>query len=150
MPMKTPLFKLNFLIVAIFLWGQFGCIPAGSVRSGSVEIGSPSGNVLVAFGDHDRNLIHSYYYDKNKKKKHKNKKMPPGLAKKGKLPPGLQKQLRRNGQLPPGLSRNYLPENLERQLSRLPSQYMRIKVGGDIVLMNRDTNVILDILYDLD
>lgn len=50
--------------------------------------------------------------------------LPPGLAKKERLPPGLQKQLVRNGQLPPGLQKKIqpLPPVLERQLTPLPDQ----------------------------
>src|SRR5262245_20709748 len=40
-----------------------------------------------------------------KKHNSKHKGLPPGLAKKGTLPPGLAKQLARNGHLPPGLEK---------------------------------------------
>jgi len=35
--------------------------------------------------------------------------LPPGLAKKDRLPPGLEKQLERRGTLPPGLQRKSVP-----------------------------------------
>jgi hypothetical protein len=75
--------------------------------------------------------------------------MPPGLAKKKKLPHGLQKQLKKNGKLPPGLAKRNLPRELEDRLSQIPRGYVRLKVGMDIVLMNEETEVIVDILYDI-
>ena len=75
--------------------------------------------------------------------------MPPGLAKKDRLPPGLEKQLVRNGRLPPGLQRDPLPRQLEERLSPVPSGYVRVRVGQDIVLMHARTRVILDVVYNL-
>jgi len=78
------------------------------------------------------------------------RKTPPGLAKKGQFPPGLQKQLERNQKLPPGLEKRYLPPDLEKGLTTLPNGYIRLKVGTDIVLMNQNTNIIVDIIYSVD
>lgn len=43
---------------------------------------------------------------------------PPGLAKRGDLPPGLARQLRKGGTLPPGLAKRALPAELS---ARLPA-----------------------------
>lgn len=72
----------------------------------------------------------------------KDKKMPPGLAKRDQLPPGLAKR----DTLPPGLAKRDLPSALERRLSRLPGGYSRKTVGSDIVLIEEATGVIFDIL----
>ncbi len=56
---------------------------------------------------------------KKGKNKNKHKGLPPGLAKKGSLPPGLAKQLARNGHLPPGLEKRSLPNDLIVQLPPL-------------------------------
>src|SRR5512147_2362892 len=71
----------------------------------------------IFIGELEKRIINDYYqrhlyewqqspeghdYAKHKGK-HKDKGLPPGLAKKGSLPPGLAKQLARNGHLPPGL-----------------------------------------------
>ena len=90
--------------------------------------------------------------DKGKKKhkgnkKDKSKKLPPGLAKKEQLPPGLAKQLERNGTLPPGLAKRDLPEDLESRLPLLPKTHQRIRVDDDIVLIEKATGRILDILF---
>jgi hypothetical protein len=66
------------------------------------------------------------------------------LAKRGgNLPPGLAKRDR----LPPGLQGDALPYELERKLSRLPSSYVRVRIGQDIVLMDRNTRVVFDVVY---
>ena len=111
---------------------------------GRVEVGDKNVRVSVEFSDNDRNLIRNYYKKKDKKK---HKKMPPGLAKKNKLPPGLQKQLVRKGKLPPGLEGRYLPHDLDQRLSRLPRGYERQKIGDDIVLIETMTRLIVDIIY---
>lgn len=121
-----------------------GC--AGYPEYGGVEIQDENVRVKVEFGENDRRLIHQYYAGKHKERK----KMPPGLAKKKELPPGLQKQLVKRGKLPPGLEGRFLPPDLERQLSPLPGGYIRMSVGGDIVLLDRATRAIADIIYDIE
>jgi hypothetical protein len=75
--------------------------------------------------------------------------LPPGLTKKDGLPPGLEKQLVRRGTLPPGLQKRIqpCPEELERQLPPPPPDCAHVVVGGHIVLLNRKTNVIVDIFH---
>ena len=70
--------------------------------------------------------------------------LPPGLAKRETLPPGLQRQLRRNGTLPPGLQKKLhpFPYALERRLPRLPADYSRVIIGGSIEESERDSSVL--------
>ena len=75
--------------------------------------------------------------------------LPPGLAKKGKLPPGLDKQLKRNGRLPPGLMKNPLPYEAASHLPPPPQGTERVIVGSSVVLLERATNRILDVLTDV-
>ncbi len=134
-------------IASLFLLSVFmGCASFPQVNSGVIGVETDEMQVKVEFGDDDRRVIHDYY--KNKKTK-KRKGMPPGLAKKKKLPPGLQKQLKKNGKLPPGLAKRNLPRELEERLSPIPGGYVRLKVGMDIVLMNEETEIIVDILFDI-
>jgi hypothetical protein len=75
-------------------------------------------------------------------------KLPPGLAKRdGDLPPGLAKQLRRNGHLPPGLEKKLhpFPVELERRLPPLREGLVRGFVGGNAVIYNKNTSIILDV-----
>ena len=76
----------------------------------------------------------------------KNKGLPPGLAKRDSLPPGLQKHLEKNGTLPPGLAKRGLPSELESKLPEVPSGLERIIAGDDVVLMEKATGKILDII----
>ena len=75
--------------------------------------------------------------------------LPPGLAKKDRLPPGLEKQLERNGTLPPGLQKRIqpCPEDLVRRLPPPPPDCEHVLIAGHIVLLNRRTNIILDIVH---
>jgi len=73
--------------------------------------------------------------------------LPPGLAKKDRLPPGLEKQLVRNGTLPPGLQKRWYPApvELERRLPPPPPDCAHVLISGHIVLLNRKTNLIVDV-----
>ena len=126
----------------------FAAVAGASAFSGGVleaRAGERSGQFLPE----ERRLIEQYYRGG---KKAKTKRLPPGLAKRGgNLPPGLQKKLERNGELPPGLQKKLepLPVDLDRQLPRLPDSWERVIVERDIVLIDRRTNRILDIIEDV-
>lgn len=119
-----------------------GCVIDPGV-SGRVSVGGEHGSIDIAFNDHDRALIRDYYGGGGR-----HKGLPPGLAKKGKLPPGIQKQLVRRGQLPPGLEYQRFPVDLERRLSPLPAGYARAEIGGSFVLFDEKTRVIFDVIAD--
>ena len=92
------------------------------------------------FSDHDRVILRGCLGENYSN-------LPPGLAKRDRLPPGLEKQLQRNGTLPPGLQKRVrpLPENCEVQLPRLPREWERVILGGRIILLDR-RETIRDIL----
>lgn len=97
------------------------------------------------FRPQDREVVTTYY------SRH-GLGLPPGLAKRnGNLPPGLEKQLERNGTLPPGLQKKLQPCPVEitRQLPPLPAEYQRSVIGAHIVVFNRNTNVIVDVMKDV-
>lgn len=75
--------------------------------------------------------------------------LPPGLAKREQLPPGLERQLVRKGTLPPGISKRALPPGLASRLGPIPAGAERVIVGGDVALIDIATGVILDILKDV-
>jgi hypothetical protein len=107
----------------------------------------PDAVVVVKFGfsAHDREVITSFYTTHPSG-------LPPGLAKRGgDLPPGLEKQLRRDGALPPGLEKKLepLPVALERQLSKLPADYRRVVLGAHLVVVNRQTNLVVDFMLNV-
>ena len=76
--------------------------------------------------------------------------LPPGLAKRQQLPPGLQRHLERNGTLPPGLQKRIqpLPTSLESKLPKTPQGVKRVVVAGNVILLEERTAKILDILKD--
>jgi len=130
------MYKLLIVLLSVVLLG--GCLTTSP--SGRVVIRDGDTRVAVSFNEHDRRAIHDYYH-------HKRKRLPPGLAKRGgKLPPGLAKRQ----QLPPGLGGKRLPSDLVGKLSAIPKGYIRLRVGTDIVLMNRDTRVVFDVISVLD
>lgn len=107
----------------------------GGEKKSTVERAAEIGEVI--FTNRDRQLIQGYYGG--------GKGLPPGLAKRGgKLPPGLEKQLRKNGTLPPGLQKKVepFPSDLARQLSPLPSKYSRVIVAGKAIIMDRDHRIL--------
>ncbi len=104
-----------------------------------------AGAIHIEIGPRDRETIQKYFVTNPAG-------LPPGLAKRGgDLPPGLDKQLRRNGELPPGLQKKLepFPVALERQVMRLPSGYNWFVLGAHIVVMNRQRNLIGDFALNL-
>jgi hypothetical protein len=114
----------------------------------------------IFIGELEKRIIRSYYerhlvaYQqspdwldyKKKKGKKKHKGLPPGLAKKGTLPPGLAKQLARNGRLPPGLEYRSLPHDLIVELPPLQRGYKYVIVDDRVMLIKAASNLILDVL----
>jgi len=72
--------------------------------------------------------------------------LPPGLAERERLSPGLQRQIERNGTLPPGLAKRGLPSDLRARLPERPAGQDYRVVGDDIVLIDVATRVILDVM----
>lgn len=77
--------------------------------------------------------------------------LPPGLAKREALPPGLRKQLRERGALPPGLQKHLVPvpAPLVTRLPALPAYYHRYFVGEDLIVVDTRTNQIVAVLLDV-
>ena len=121
-------------------------------KSGKSGSGSTVGNKVrevlpeaqQVFTKEEVTLVRKYFTD-NKSG------LPPGLAKREKLPPGLQRQLERNGTLPPGLQKKVqpLPSSLERQMRTLPTGWRRVVVAGNVIMMNEKTAKIYDIVRNV-
>jgi Ni/Co efflux regulator RcnB len=93
------------------------------------------------YREHDREL-HDWYRGHYEH-------LPPGLAKKDRLPPGLERQLIVRGTLPPGL-RGYMrpcPVEVVQYLPPPPEGYMHTVIGGHIALVNRRTFFVLDVFH---
>ena len=116
----------------------------GNGKGNGKGSGGGSTSVQLSFG-RDSDVIREYYRGVPASK------LPPGLAKRGDLPPGLAKQLKRNGHLPPGLEKKIypFPVELERRLPPLPPDYGRAFIGGNAVIYNKSTSIIIDIFIPL-
>ena len=132
----------RLLIIAIVAASLSGCA-THLMTSGQVVVKDDNYVVKVSFSDRDREVIRDYY---QKLGKRTHKKTPPGLAKRGnELPPGLVKR----DVLPPGLQGRALPSALESRLTPLSDPYVRVRIGADIVLLDRNTRVIVDVVYNV-
>jgi len=126
--------RISVLLAAATLAsGLAGCY--AQPYYGDVQVHDRDYDVHVAFTDRDRVVIQDYYH-----------RLPPGLAKKGKIPPGHAYRLRRNDGIPPDVAWEYLPPDVEGRLSRLPDGYARIVIGADVAIMNARTRVVVDVL----
>jgi len=98
---------------------------------------------VTVIGNTDERIIREWFAEPNNLRG-----LPPGLAKRESLPPGLQRQLARNGQLPPGLQKKIqpMPPILEEKLTRLPEGTKRVFINGSIILLDQRKNVVLDIM----
>jgi Ni/Co efflux regulator RcnB len=94
------------------------------------------------YSDHDRDEIRRWCDD------HRDN-LPPGLAKKDRLPPGLERQLVVRGTLPPGLRRKIVvvPVELERRLPPPPPDCRHVVIGGHIVLVNQKSWLVMDVFH---
>ena len=130
------LLKLGvLLVVAVSVTGCAGLEIAG----GGVTMSDRGSSATIIISSSDRDIIYRYYVHR------KEKRMPPGLAKRNQLPHGLAKR----DTLPRGLYERRLPAELVRQLSPAPAGYVRVIVGTDVVLMNSKTRVVMDIYRDV-
>ena len=100
-------------------------------------------SIVVGFGDEERRYILDWFHDSDNLRA-----LPPGIAEREHLPPGLQQQLEKDVKLPPGLESKLqpLPRGLERSLPKLPDGNRRIVVGSNVILLDDTTSCIVDII----
>ena len=122
-----------------------GCTTTPTLDSGSVVVESEDFRAAIVFNDGDLRKIRQYY-----EKKYKAKKVPPGLAKKNESHPGLRNHIEKYRDLPPGIEGRKLPLELEKTLSHLPPDYIRLQVEGDILLVHGRTRYVLDVIFDVE
>jgi hypothetical protein len=103
--------------------------------------GHENGHGHGHYKDHDRE-IHDWY-------RAHYQHLPPGLAKRDRLPPGLERQLVVSGTLPPGLQKKMqpCPRELETMLPPPPPNYVHVVIGGNLVMYNRATLQIGDVFH---
>jgi Ni/Co efflux regulator RcnB len=96
------------------------------------------------YSEHDRDYMRGWYHDHER-----GGHLPPGLAKRDQLPPGLERQLRVRGTLPPGLRKKMMPVpvEFEQRLPPPPEGCAHVFIGGNVVLVNRRSYLVLDIFH---
>ncbi|MDP1962660.1 MAG: DUF1236 domain-containing protein [Reyranella sp.] len=117
--------------------------PGNRIESGTV-VQTPNRVVVT---NRDRTTVYTYY-----RTEFVSGNCPPGLAKKnnGCLPPGQAKKLWGVGQpLPPTVVYYPLPQPLVLQLAPPPMGYEYVRVDDDVVLFNRDTRLVMEIITNL-
>ncbi len=149
--MKSRLWMLLLAAALIAAVAGYGSTQKGKGKgpekeketAGAPDKGGSTVAASVSITKADRELITGWFHNNLAG-------LPPGLAKREQLAPGLQKQLVKNGTLPPGLQKKVqpLPAALEHQLPPLPTGYQRVMVGASVVLMNQKSKLIVDVLYD--
>lgn len=114
--------------------------PPSRVRSYDEQEGGPP---MESFSSRDRRAIRTCFQQNESN-------LPPGLAKRESLPPGLEGQLERNGTLPPGLQKRVqpLPDVCENQLAPLAEGLRRVVYARRVMLIDQDYRI-LDI-FNLD
>lgn len=80
------------------------------------------------------------------KTKAKGQALPPGPAKRDAPPQGLQQHLERDGVLPAGLKKRKFPRELDARLPRVARGLERAIVGDDVVLLEKKTRRIIDLI----
>ena len=140
--MRSTRCMLGFAVGIFMLTSNFAVAQGHGNGKGHDKHGDDDDQNEGYYKDHDRETMRGWYGE------HQNN-LPPGLAKKDRLPPGLEKQLVRRGTLPPGLQKRLqpCPEDLERRLPPPPPECAHVLVGGHIVLLNRRTNVVVDVVH---
>ncbi len=114
-----------------------GCI-AQALTSGRIVLRDDSAVSAPVFSADDRALIVGYYADRERRGDRAQRQ----TTKRERLLAGLGQ----GDALPTGLEGRALPEQLDRRLTPLPESCLRVIIGSDVVLFNRRTRVIGDIL----
>jgi hypothetical protein len=137
---------LGMALVALAL--ATGVAAQGNKRQSAQTAGEKIREVLPeaerVFTREEITLVRDYFRDNRNG-------LPPGLAKRDRLPPGLERQLQKNGTLPPGLQKKLqpLPRDLERRMRLLPTGYRRVVIAGNVIMMNERTAVIYDMVRNV-
>ena len=99
------------------------------------------------FDDQQRTYVREYYTTTYSN----GKKCPPGLAKKGNgcMPPGQVRTWVVGQPIPRNVTIYSVPQPVIQQLPPAPFGYRYSRIGGDIVLIKQQNNVIVDIIQGL-
>jgi hypothetical protein len=115
---------------------------SGEARHARPEPPRTNANVVVIDQAGHRRIVQEFYSGGS---------LPPGLAKRESLPPGLSNQLRERGRLPPGLQKRLtpVPAALGSRFPAVPAHYSRYFAGRDLIFVDTRTNRIVTIIRDI-
>lgn len=130
--MKT--LHLSLLVAALACAGP----AVADSAKGKGEHGRP------AFSQQESAEIRGYFKANPKARS----QLPPGLAKKNKIPPGWQKKLARGERIPDDVwsHRVPLPREIESKLPRLEDGVVRVRIDDRVVRVAERTREVLDII----
>ncbi|MCH8320370.1 MAG: hypothetical protein IH790_05365 [Acidobacteria bacterium] len=147
-------YRLPFVLLVFFLLASLispNLISAKGGKGQSKDAHEKGAGVAVeidvrVFGEGQEATIRAWFSNKKNLEG-----LPPGLAKRERLPAGLERQLKKNGSMPPGLQKrvHFFPLDLERSLPELPKGVVRVVIGVDILLLDKTSNTILDIVREV-
>ena len=97
------------------------------------------------FNDQQRTYVREYYTQQYGNARH----CPPGLAKKnnGCMPPGQAKKWDVGQRIPAGVQVYSVPQPVIVHLPPAPYGYRYVRLGGDIVLVQTQNNLIVDVIH---
>jgi Ni/Co efflux regulator RcnB len=101
------------------------------------------------FNDQQRTYVREYYTQQYGNANAR--RCPPGLAKKnnGCMPPGQAKKWDVGQRIPAGVQVYSVPQPVIVRLPPAPYGYRYVRLGGDVVLVQTQTNLIVDIIHAL-
>jgi hypothetical protein len=104
--------------------------------------GPESNNAINLFTARDRRVIRNCVAEHTSD-------LAPGITQREELPPGNERQVRAGGTLPPELQQNLqaLPWACEKELPELPGDLERVLYRGRVLLINDQSNRIVDLFY---
>ena len=133
--------RLPIILMLGATMGLIGCAsqPVSTTRSQDGVTATEPDRYQIRFSHRDRMLIRDYF-----------RRNPLDPAAGQRLPPDLEQRLFQRGTLPPGLSAHALPAELEQRLSPVPDTLARRRVGENVLLWDRESRMILDIIRDIE
>ncbi len=140
--MRSKWQKLGSIVALLALATGLGFAQGKGKGHEKDKHGEGKGDDRHYYSDNDRGIIRRWCNERGEN-------LPPGLAKRDRLPPGLEKQLRERGTLPPGLQKRMydVPEDLERRLPPPPSGCRHVIVGGHVLIINVKTRYVYSIFH---
>ena len=128
------LFSSTVLLTAC---GTYQTIKVQSHTQSHTPVHSRS-DIDIAFSHTDRSLIRGYHIFNQPRHS------------RGKAKGHYKKRFKRHQRLPHDYEYHHLPKRLERKLSPLPKDFIRVQIGTEFIMMNMRTRVIHDVIYTSD